>query len=139
MSDQPEEQWRVLAKSVGPWQFEGSVVGGDWIWKVERWSEETPELWGSGLGKRAGNTGDQLGEVWLLLGVTPSQPWLALAGWRVSERETRGSPVSQLSLFPPSSASGKGSEPSTGPDSEGNSTPGWTEWEPLPTPVRGLF
>ena len=117
MSDQLEEQWRVLGKAVGPWQVEGSG-------------------WGVGSGRRRGglgrhlNFGDQdwergqetLGISWGGMAVTrghPQRPWLALAGWRVSERETRGSPVSQLSLFPPSSASGKGSEPSTYPDSEG--------------------
>lgn len=94
-------------------------MGGGWIWKAERWSRETPELWGRGLGERAGNAGDPLGEGVAVTRGHPQRPWLALAGWRVSERETWGSPVSQLSLFPPSSASGKGSEPSTRPDSEG--------------------
>ena len=49
---------------------------GGWIWKAERWSRETPELWGSGLGKRAGNAGDQLGRDGCYSGSPPA----ALAG-----------------------------------------------------------
>lgn len=49
MSDQLEEQWRVLGKAVGPWQFEGSVerVGG-WV---------GPGRWRGGLGRHL-NSGD---------------------------------------------------------------------------------